>query len=122
MIYTSYFAKAKYGRGTEISIANSQPKSVNLTKYQKLVPPWDIVSAWKNKQIDWDEFTKQYTERVLNKLNPNDIATELDGCILCCWEKDFRVCHRTIVRKWLKKHGVDCEELDFRANEEYWFK
>lgn len=122
MIYTSYFAKPKYGRGIEISIANSQPKSIQLDKYQKLVPPWDIVSAWKNKQITWDEFTKQYTERVLDKLNPSEIAAELDGCILCCWEKDFRVCHRTIVRKWLKKHGFDCEELDFRANEKYWFK
>ena len=122
MIYTSYFAKIKYGRGTEISIANSQPKGSNLPKYHKLVPPWDIVSAWKNKQIDWKEFEKQYTERVLNKLDPKEVAEDLDGCILCCWEKDIRYCHRSIIRRWFKSHGIECQELDYTLYEKYWLK
>jgi hypothetical protein len=50
---------------------------------------------------------------VLSKLDPKQVAAELDGCILLCYEKDSTFCHRRIVAEWLEAAlGIKVPEME----------
>lgn len=51
---------------------------------------------------------------MLSKLNPMQVASDLDGCILLCHEKDSKHCHRRIVAEWLESAlGIKVPEVEY---------
>ena len=111
LVYTSNFAKSKkYPKDILVSIARWQPKGCNLKSYPQLYPVESILRAYKTTG-DWQEFERKYRKQLL-ALHPAQVAADLDGKILLCYEKSSDNCHRHVVRSWLKANGFACEEAD----------
>ncbi|MBO5103241.1 MAG: hypothetical protein J6C13_04045 [Clostridia bacterium] len=83
-------------------------------EFEFLAPPAEII-----KIEDGDLYTKLYYEKVLNKLNTQEVYNMLgDNAVLLCYEKwsDIKegktFCHRRIVAKWFEDNlGIKVEEL-----------
>ena len=98
--------------GSVYSIANSHPRNVGKGngKVKCLVPPWDAVKAYKNGQIDQEEFTARYREHL--KKNWREVRRWLDALqprdemYLCCWETEG-FCHRNLVAKLIRHFRPD---------------
>lgn len=109
MIYTGYFAnttKYKEAGLTTISIAGKAPSFYNDLEFKHFAPTWKIFKQWKDGQIDNFQYTEQFKEEVLNKLDKQGIKEFLDSfeqdIILLCYERPGDFCHRHIVADWLE--------------------
>lgn len=117
-MFTGYFGKVKSYRNVKgyrfISIARFN-KYWTGEEYKLLAPPAEIITI-KDEKL----YTKLYYEKVLNKLNPQEVYNQLgDKVVLLCYEKwsDIKegttFCHRRIVAKWLEDNlGIKVEELE----------
>ena len=89
MIYTSYFSSKKYNKEDGVSIAR-YTKFWNGPVYEKLYPSKTLLSWWKHKRENGQHkdpmYTRQYIqayyEETLSKLDPYEVAKELDGKVL----------------------------------------
>ena len=117
MIYTSYFANLKKLPKDiiPIAISASVPNSIDILRYKKLAPTYNILSEYKQTN-NIDKYIKEYYNQILNKLNPNEVIKELyqlsneKDIALICYEKYDKFCHRQIVAKWLNNQGIKVEE------------
>ena len=114
MIYTSYFAKmramTKEQRNSCISIARYNPRGVDIFQYLNVAPKDQIL--WRYKKFgNEEEYTTAYMKQ-LDTLNVHEVADDLYGKILLCYEKPENFCHRHILAEWLRKNGYKCEELE----------
>ena len=115
MIQTSYFARAA-NLPNSVAISQGIPDWYKGSRYQLLAPSWDIIHI-KDPEL----YKKRYCQEVLSKLDPKQVAADLDGCILLCHEKDSTHCHRRIVAEWLEGGlGIKVPEMEFevKAKEE----
>ena len=107
MIQTSYFAKAA-SLPNAVAISQGIPKWYNGARYIPLAPSWEIIHL-KDPEL----YKKRYYQEVLSKLDPGKVASDLDGCILLCHEKDNTFCHRRIVAEWLEAAlGIKVPEIE----------
>ena len=95
MIYTSYYAKARYIKDAVlVQISNSAPMQTDYT-IRPAIPAWSLVAAHKTKRIT----NEQYTERYIADI------------ILLCYEKPGNFCHRHILAKKLNEdYGLNIKE------------
>lgn len=118
MIFTSYFAKIKSlpDKFVPISIALKTPEGINIEKYKKLMPSYDILNNYrinKNKT----EYVRRYNHEILENLNPHEVVKDLLGItggktiVLICYEAPDSFCHRHLVADWLEENGYHCEEF-----------
>jgi hypothetical protein len=108
MIQTSYFARAAH-LPNAVAISQGIPKWYKGTRYKPLAPSWDMIHT-KDPEL----YKKRYCEEVLSKLDPKQVASDLDGCILLCHEKDSKHCHRRIVAEWLEAAlGIKVPEMEY---------
>jgi uncharacterized protein YeaO (DUF488 family) len=107
---TSYFAK--YKGNNAVSIALSTPNWFKGREYKKLAPTYEILKNYR-RTADKVQYVKDYNEKILNKLNPQEIYDELgENAVLLCYEKSHVFCHRHVVSKWLEKNlGIRLTEL-----------
>lgn len=116
MIYTTYFANLKNIKLTNhdriFSIANSQPKNMNLQKLELLVPNYQLVFYYKNGHITDLEYTEEYNKQLAlnDNLNLLNIFDTNFNVFLVCWEHPNKFCHRHLVRKFLSENGIECKE------------
>jgi hypothetical protein len=107
MIQTSYFAKAA-NLPNAVAISQGIPEWYTGARYKPLAPSWEIIHL-----KDHELYKKRYCKEVLSKLDPNQVAADLDGRILLCHEKDSTHCHRRIVAEWLEAAlGIKVPEMD----------
>lgn len=117
MLYTSYFSKLDVllrNGITPVAISLSIPQGINVLRYKKLAPTWDILRQYKTLH-DWDLYTRQFTEEVLSLLTPMCVVSDLraltgdaENIAMLCWEKGR--CHRHLVASWLNAAGIECVE------------
>jgi uncharacterized protein YeaO (DUF488 family) len=114
MIYTSYFAHYKGENG--VAICLWPPKWIkNIIWCPDLAPTKEILEKWQGSPgdlVDELEYIEAYRRDVLSKLDVHEMAKELEGKTLLCYEKTGAFCHRNIVREWLNENGYECKELD----------
>ena len=75
-------------------------------------PSWELVMAFKNKEIDWTEYTRRYiiemrdAYREHSEIFKRD-AKRLDNIEFYCWCMNFnfptKECHRFLLRDILEK-------------------
>ena len=104
---TSYFANIKRIKNP-LSICHYPPEWYNGNQFKLLAPTWEILSAYKAKEIDDVEYTKLYHEKVLGKLDPKltmdlIIKAHSDDVTLLCYESPGKFCHRRLVAEWFEK-------------------
>jgi len=101
-IKTSYFAN--YKKDDAVSIAFSTPNWFKGEKYKKLAPPKKLLFDYKSGLVNEKEYREVYLKDVLNKLNPSEIAKELNNKVLLCYEKPEDFCHRRLATEWLEEN------------------
>lgn len=108
---TSYYAK--YKGDNAVSIAAKCPHWFTGRQYKKLAPSYYLLMAYKNGEINEEQFVNRYYAGVLNNLDARQVYEELGGnSVLLCWEKSGSFCHRHIVAEWLQSElGVEITEL-----------
>lgn len=124
MIYTSYFAMIKrLPKGVKcLAVTRWTPKWYKGVSSLKLAPSASALSDYK-KTGDFNTFSKRYETEVLSKLNVDGLLSYFknklgvdplkDDIVLLCYERSDSPCHRHLVRDWLNKNGVPCEEYKF---------
>lgn len=124
MIYTSYFAMLKkLPKGIKrVAITRWTPKWYHGCASQKLAPPANVLAEYK-KTGDFNKFSRRYYEEVLEHRNVDELLSYLknklrvdplkEDIVLLCYERSDSPCHRHLVRDWLNKNGVPCEEYKF---------
>ena len=112
-ILTSYYAKCKNGVKGAVLI----PVSTGVPPWfipenepmRILAPGWDLVNGIKHGEIDEEEYTKLYKEK-LSKISISKVLEQItfycnmygvDNAILLCWENSEDFCHRHIIADWL---------------------
>jgi len=106
MLQTSYFPKTKFVPNP-LSIASKSPSWYLDMTFNLLTPKKDYLFAYKNKEIDPEEYTRQYMDTVLDTLDPAQIYQHLTKtntvpCTLLCYETPGDFCHRRIVAAWFE--------------------
>jgi uncharacterized protein (DUF488 family) len=76
---------------------------IDYTHDPQLAPTKDMLDDYKQKRIDWDEYSRRFDEllrarRPAERLTPDD----LDGACLMCSEPTPNNCHRRLVAEHLK--------------------
>jgi DNA repair photolyase len=108
MIQTSYFAKAA-SLPNAVAISQGIPTWYKGARYRLLAPSWDLIQI-KDPEL----YKERYYREVLSKLDPLQVASDLEGCILLCHEKDSTHCHRRIVAEWLEAAlGIKVPEMEY---------
>jgi len=111
-MHTSYFGNPAIKRHPEaVSIARWTPRWWGAgRRYIALAPPAKLLKSPMAHSPQLYEML--YREQVLAKLDPHQVAQELAGKILCCYEAPGQFCHRRLVADWLHDHtGLEVTEL-----------
>ena len=110
-IKTGYFAQSKKyieAGYTVVGITRFPPKWFDGLNLIMFAPTSTLLKDYKNGDINWDTFSKQYlsylstlgsfTKNALFSLNDT-----YDKIVLCCFEKSDSPCHRHILAKYLNE-------------------
>lgn len=123
MIRTSYFAKYKEIEKVEGDVGVAVCLGASWWKgarYPLLAPTPEILNKWNNslkEDKDIMEYQTEYITKVLNKLDVNTVANDLEGKVLLCFETPDKFCHRHLIADWFRKNGYDCQEIDMKKND-----
>ena len=73
-------------------------------------PTKEILDAYKNKHIDWDEYVRRFSKLIKERKIESKIkAEELNNACLLCSEPTPEQCHRRLVAEYLKEKLGDIE-------------
>ena len=126
-IYTGYFAKIKEYKEAgliPISIARFTPKWYDGDEEKYFAPSFRLLSRYKDKEIDIQDYTKDYLEgldkdsvhfhlKLIQQKNNNQ------PIVLCCYEKPADFCHRHLLADYIKRElKVQVTEFDTTKNKE----
>jgi len=108
-MYTSYFAKYTGNEG--VSIALKTPSWFDGVSYPDLFPEQSFLSRYFHDK-DEAAYTEAYHERILSRLNPNQVYKDLNDKVLLCYERSGVFCHRRIVADWIWLNlGIEVPEI-----------
>jgi len=114
MIYTSYFGAMRKMSPEQkercVSIARFTPKGIKIKAYPQLAPRKEFLQEYK-EYGDKSHFADQYLEQLEDTVDAYAVEKELDGKILCCFEKPGDFCHRHVLKYWLACYEIESEEL-----------
>jgi hypothetical protein len=86
-----------------VAISLGVPRGWKGRRYRALAPTRELLTEWKKGYLTWDLYIRFYREQVLDELDPMEVATDLNRLIMCCWEKHWQECHRSLVAFWLQE-------------------
>ena len=73
-------------------------------------PTKEILDAYKKKQIDWNEYIRQFSELIKYRAIENKILVEeLNNACLLCSEPTPEKCHRRLVAEYFRDKDNDIE-------------
>jgi len=113
-IYTSYYGNIdSIPAGIiKVGISNWMPSKTDAEHLEELAPPRPLLEMYEEGLINAEEYTILYTEDILDKLDPKEIAEKVNNSVMLCWEQPPRFCHRRVVAKWLEDNlNIVVEEL-----------
>lgn len=112
-IYTSNYAKnGKNPNAYGTSYA--RPKWYNGKMLLEVAPTKDLVTRYKNKEVDIAQYVREYIKILHERGLTPEKALDLipDGAILLCYEAPGDFCHRRVLAEWIYLHtGFIIEEL-----------
>jgi uncharacterized protein YeaO (DUF488 family) len=75
-----------------------------------LGPAKEIVSAYRKKEMDWQEFEMRFKELIRGRMIEKEIdISTLDGACLLCSEHNPKQCHRRLVAEYIQEEIGDID-------------
>lgn len=115
-IYTGNYFTYHGDKGVQISA--SRPEGVSVYKsIPILYPSWDMLRRWneaKNtemRDVEWERYKEEYWKRLVSVGFDAIMSRLADGDVLLCWCHKYRYCHRSLVAEFLRRNGVEVEEI-----------
>lgn len=117
-VFTGNYDECFYGN--LISISGDRGKRVRFKgkTMPELAPKRDFWEIWHNNigKISEEEnnryYIKQYYEKVLSKIDIEELLKDEKDPILLCYEKKGEFCHRHIVAEYLNiKYGITVRDI-----------
>lgn len=101
MIKESYL-----GNWREWKQAEGHKEIITRTAKSVLAPSKELLDDWKNKKINWDEYSERYKKEILNPIAQKRIReliamSKKQDVWLICYEKE-PPCHRFILMEVIK--------------------
>lgn len=95
-----------------VGISQGVPKWFAGVVDRRLAPSWTML------KLPREEYDARFMEMLVN-LDPQQIAEELNGAVLVCWEAPIIAgCHRRIVAEWLETAlGIVVREVGFERGD-----
>lgn len=119
MIYTSYFANYRnFTNQYLVSIARVSPTGfkglsiVNDNTFSSIAPSIGLLSKYKKSLITDKEYIKEYISQ-LDKIDLYKFYQVFENCILLCYEKPPKFCHRHVLRWYFKQKNLEMIELSY---------
>lgn len=101
----SGFAKAK-----DLEYFLKKICNINYIYRSDLAPTKMILDNYKNKKIEWEQYSYEYINLMEKRLISKKIDKfEIDNSCLLCSEDKPHYCHRRLLAEYLKKEWADCE-------------
>jgi uncharacterized protein (DUF488 family) len=70
----------------------------------ELAPSKELLSSYKNKTINWEEYIKIYNQLLIDRNILKEISTsDLNDVVLLCSEAIAEQCHRRLLAEYLAK-------------------
>jgi len=117
-IYTSYFARADkiHPSIPRVSIALKTPPNLSSNvllpeQFRCIVPTPALLRMWKSTH-DITMYTQVYC-RQIESLNVPAFIQWAGNCVLLCWERPDKFCHRHVLAVILRRYGANVVELNF---------
>ena len=100
----------KWSHGTDMSFLK-ELSNCDYKHMEELAPNPDTLKQYRNKDIEWDKFSKSYIEN-LNVENLSKLLTLIkkQTVVLLCSETEHTQCHRSLLVQELNKI-LDKEQL-----------
>jgi len=106
---TSSFSR--YQGCSGINITTPRPSWYICKSYPSLFPPRELVVKYY-KDGNELEYSQAYRERVLDKLDPQEVYDDLKDSVLLSYEKATDFNHRRLVAEWIQDSlGIKVEEI-----------
>lgn len=106
-LWTGYYRTAGH-EPHAVGISRGVPAGWQGRRYLVLVPSWAML------RMSNENYDRAYAE-LLAKLDPRQVADDLNGTILLCFEPRPEHCHRLTVANWLRAAlgaGIVVEEWE----------
>lgn len=105
----SIYAPKADSDGTRVLVSRYYPRGVKRTHFDLWVrgasPEVKLLKAYKNREIDWDVFTKKFKEQLQTSVESKEAIEQIvelseknHAITLLCYEKEGENCHREIVK------------------------
>lgn len=76
----------------------------------KFAPTKELLDKYRKKEINWENYTKEYLALIENREITNDLTIEdINGCCFLCSEDKPDKCHRRLLAEYLKNHFPSLE-------------
>ena len=125
MIYTSNYKSISSTQYKTYSISGDGGKKASYQgeTYPSLKPKYSFWKIWHDQigKISEQEnrryYIEEYWEKVLKKLDPEEVYRDLDHSILLCYEESNEFCHRHIISSWLELFlNIEVAEIKIENN------
>lgn len=96
--------------GLRLLIMRKWPRGIAKNKVhawrKEFAPSEELLSAWRTRKINWDEFEKRYEQEMQEKeefLKWLAERAEKETITLLCWERKDEYCHRRVLKNLIGK-------------------
>jgi len=100
------------------SLGYSVLKDAGFKHILGLAPRQGLLNKYKNGSIVWDEYVLIFRMNMLNEDSIGELGSvkmrldEGKDVILCCYEKEYRKCHRFILSNYFAELGYEAFEWE----------
>jgi len=82
-----------------------------------LAPTKDLLEGYKDGKISWEMYVNIFRMDMLDRVTTGKAIKQIKArlnenkvIIFCCYEKDYRKCHRYILSNYFSELGYECGE------------
>lgn len=115
-IYTTYFANLKNvpENSVVVSIAQFNPRGVNIPQCKDLAPSAELLTAYKKGQVNEQAYTATFMQQLASLPNLAQIKAHMakytadqdKNLVFVCYEGKNKFCHRHLVAQFFSEFGI----------------
>jgi uncharacterized protein YeaO (DUF488 family) len=111
MLHTASFYQPENWRGRLFRVSRQHPRGrrVQWESLPFFYPTYDIVKAYRQGDIDFQEYTGAYLAQLVQRWDSDQAmrtwvkaSPSLGDFTLLCFERAGEPCHRLLLARWLK--------------------